>query len=113
MLSQGWPPKISSFFIFCGQGRNESPSFLSFPNLWSFLDTLEGEEVGGGTLWCSLVNRVLKGVGQASQQTSAVTCNLTQALLSPFRINVESAPGLTTLTIRQHLLSSAQTRAGI
>lgn len=30
---------------------------------------------------------MLKGAGQASQETSAVTCNLTQALLSPFRIN--------------------------
>lgn len=50
--------------------------------------------MGGGTLWYSLVNRVLKGAGQASQQTSAVTGNLTQALLSPFRINVESAPGI-------------------
>lgn len=111
MLSEGWPPKISSFFIFCGQGRNESPSFLSFPNLWS-LDTLEGEEVGGGTLWCSLVNRVLKGAGQASQQTSAVTCNLTGALLSPFRINVESAPGIDNAN-HQAVLSSAQTTAGI
>ena len=80
---------IQHQLTFVAGGRDESLSFLLSLTAGDFSDKLEGWG-GECAVWCSSVTRGLRG-GQASQLTSTVICNVTEAQLRPSRIKFEPA----------------------